>query len=146
MELSFPPDSAELQLNFYCHICDTSLNRVDFCNCSECHDLYLCKNCHEGYKKGREVPHITPEDIKELEQLEKQIEALRQVMLPIIEGIEVQFIFFNFRFFTSVQTWADTNRKEYEAWESEFNGYGLYKSRKSPCQQLLKLLEEGQLL
>ena len=48
MELSFPADSADLQMNFHCNICDTSLNRLNICICSKCHDLYLCKDCHEG--------------------------------------------------------------------------------------------------
>ena len=143
MELSFRPDSANLQLNFNCTICDTSINRLDSWICSECHNLYMCEKCHENYMKGWKAPKSAPEGVKMLEQLEKQIEPLRRAMLPIIERIKVQFVLVIFSLFTAVQTWADTKRKEYEAWESKFNEDGLYKSRKRPCQQLLKLLEEG---
>ena len=78
-----------------------------------------------------------------MEKLEKDIEPLREIMISIIDGIKLQFVFFIFSFFTSVQTWADTKRKEFEAWESRFVEHGLYELRKRPCQKLLKLLEEG---
>ena len=143
MELSFQVESADLQLNFYCTICDNFLNRLDLWICSECHELYLCERCHDNYKQGWKASNSAPEGVKELEKLEKQIEPLRQVMLPIIDGIKVQFVPSISFFFTFVQTWADTKRKEYEAWEKKFNDDGSYKNRKRPGQELLKLLEEG---
>ena len=145
MELSFQAESADLQLSIACNICDTSLNRLDLWICNECHELYLCKRCHDDYKQGWKASNSAPEGVKELEKLEKQIEPLRQVMLPIIDEIRIQFIPSIFIFFTFVQTWADTKRKEYEAWETKFNDDGFYKFRKRPCQELLKLLEEGRL-
>lgn len=143
MELFFQPESADLQLSLYCGICDISLIRSDPGICTECHNVYLCQQCLENYKKGWKAPDSAPEGIKELEHLEKQVEPLRQVMLPVIDGEKLQYVFFIFSFFTAVQTWADTKRKEYEAWEIKFNENGLYKFRKRPCQELLKLLEEG---
>ena len=112
MELSFPAELADLQLNLYCNICNIPLTRGDFCICSQCHNLYLCKKCHENYKNGWKVPNSAPEGVRQLEQLEMQIEPLRQVILPIIDEIKVQYLFRIFGFFTSVQTWADTKRKE----------------------------------
>ncbi len=143
MELCFRADSADLRLNIDCDICKISLNGLDLCVCRECHCLQLCTKCHENYENGWKGPKSAPEGVKEMERLEKEIEPLREVMLPIFYGIKLQFVFFIFSFFTSVQTWADTKRKEYEAWESKFNENGHYKSRKRPCQQLLELLEEG---
>ena len=146
MEIVFQPKSADLQLSLYCDICSTSLNHSELCICTECHNTYLCNRCLENYKKGWKAPNSAPEGIKELEHLEKQVEPLRQAMLPVIDTMKLQYVFLIFSFFTAVQAWADTKRKEYEAWEIKFNEDGLYKSRKRPCQELLKLLEEGRVL
>ena len=143
MELAFGAESADLRLNLDCDVCSISLNRLDLYLCRECHNIRLCTKCHENYTKGGETPNSTPDGVKELEQLEKAIQPLKEALLPIIDEIRLQFVFFIFTFFTSVQTWADTKRKEYEAWESKYNEDGHYKARKRPGQQLLKLLEEG---
>ena len=143
MELHFPAESADLGNNFDCTICDLSLYGSDLFICSKCHDLYLCKRCHDDYKKGWKVPQNAPEGVMELEKLENQLEPWRQVMLSIIDEIRIQFLPSILCYFTFVQTWMDTKRKEYEAWETKFNDDGFYKSKKRPCQELLNLLEEA---
>ncbi len=145
MELSFSADSAELRLNLDCDMCGISLNRFDLYVCRECHNRRLCTGCHENYTKGWKTPNRAPEAVRELERLETDIQPFREAMLPIIDDIRLQYVFFIFSFFTAVQTWADTKRKEYEAWESKHNSDDHYKARKRPGQQLLKLLDEGRL-
>ena len=145
MELSFSADSADLRLNLDCNMCGISLNRFDVYVCRECHDLRLCTGCHENYTKGWKTPNRAPEAVRELEQLEADIQPFREAMLPIIDQIRLQYVFFIFSFFTAVQAWADTKRKEYEAWETKHNSDDHYKVRKRPGQQLLRLLEEGRL-
>ena len=143
MELGFRADSGNLRFHLDCTICNISLNGFDFGVCRECHTLRLCTRCHQNYKKGWKSPNSAPEGIKKMENLEKEIEHFKEAMLPIVHGINLQFVFFIFSFFTAVQSWADTKRKEYEAWESEFNEDDIYNFRKRPGQELLKLLEEG---
>ena len=145
MELSFSADSADLRLNLDCSMCGISINRFDVYVCRECHNLRLCTGCHENYTKGWKTPNSAPEAVRDLEQLETDIQPFREAMLPIIDQIRLQYVFFIFSFFTAVQAWADTRRKEYEAWETKHNSDDHYKARKRPGQQLLKLLEEGTL-
>ena len=145
MELSFPPDSAYLQWYVECDMCGVFLNCFDAYVCRECHVLRLCTRCHKNYTKGWETPNRAPEAVKALEQLETDIQPFREAMLPIIAQIRLQNVFLIFSFFTDVQDWADTKRKEYEAWESKYNDDDYYEARKRPGQQLLKLLEEGRL-
>ena len=145
MELSFSAESADLRLTLDCDMCGISVNRFDLYVCRECHNIRLCTGCHENYTKGWKTPNSAPEAVKELEQLETDIQPFREAMLPIIDEIRLQYVFFIFDFFTIVQTWADIKRKEYEAWETKHNSDDQYKARKRPGQQLLKLLEEGRL-
>lgn len=143
MELSFLAESAVLSFNFHCGTCNIDLTNVDLCICRECPSLQLCNRCHENYKEGWKAPNGAPEGVRKLEQLERQVEPVRQVILPMIYQFKVPFVLYTLSFFTSVEDWADTKRKEYEDWENEFNEDGLFKFRKRPCQLLLKLLHEG---
>ena len=143
MELFFSVESAVLQLTFRCDICSIILNHNDFCICRDCHSVHLCTRCHGDYKEGWKAPKSAPEGIRELEQLEKQIEPLRKVMLSVICEVKVNFIPLIISFFTVVQIWVDTKHKEYDDWETKFNVDDLYRFKKRPCQQLLKLLGEG---
>ena len=145
MEFSFNADSAALRLNLDCEICGMSLNDFDLYVCRDCQDIRLCTGCHENYTKGWKTPNSAPEAVREVERLEAEIRPFREAMLPIIDQIRLQYVFFVFDFFTAVVTWADTKRKEYEAWETKYNSDDHYKARKRPGQQLLKLLEEGRL-
>ena len=145
MELSFGADSAELRLNLDCNLCGIRVNRFDLYVCRQCFDLHLCSGCHEDYTEGWKTPNSAPKAVRELEKLETDIQPFREAMLPIIDEIRLPYVFFIFGYFTAVQTWADTKRKEYEAWEAEHNDDDNYKARKRPGQQLLKLLEEGRL-
>lgn len=145
MELSFSADSAKLRFHLNCNMCGRRVNGSDFHVCRECHNACLCTGCHECYTEGWKTPNCAPEAVRALEQLETDIEPFREAMLPIIDKIPLPFIFFILDFDTTIQTWADTKLKEYEAWETEYNTDDYYKARKRPGQQLLKLLGEGRL-
>jgi len=136
MESLWPPKFSLLYTSFQCNICGSWNFPGDVYVCESCYLVaQLCEQCHHDYdSSGRGAP----EALKEIINLEKQVQSVRVAMS---EGWSLYTVSILVNYFKAGTIWISAIIDEYDAWEQKHNSSSKYRELKRPGQEFLNMVK-----
>jgi ankyrin repeat protein len=140
-ELGNPQEPWNYSVIWQCAICRQKPLIGSKYLCTQCEDIGLCEVCHSDYLQGTEVPKSAPRGLRVLEEMEKDLQPIRNVASGHVL-LGASFLEDALDLVIPVKDWIEEKLKALDNWEKEFNSGQHYKAELFPGWKFLKLIEE----
>lgn len=141
-ELVKPVESAGYYSTWTCEICGKESSGPGYSCSQSCFAILLCDLCYPEYEKGDGSPKNVPRSVKTLEELQKQLEPVRQALAPYIT-IGSRFIIGVLNSLELSKLFLDEKQKEFEEWTKSFNTYDRFNGHRLTGLNFLEWLQKA---